>query len=381
MQEHRANVVLTLSAKFGTICQLGDAEIDRRQIRNTYVTHRRNTLTKEKRMIKIVLDAFGGDNSPQANLDGAIKALQNIDDLHVTIVGDENIIKDYLGDKFDPARMAIVHAPDVISCDEKPTEAIKNKKDSSMARSFELLRSDPEIGGMVSTGSTGALLAGAVLRIGRIKGVKRPAFCPTLPTINGGKVCICDSGANVDCDAVHLSQFATMASLYMQKAYGVKNPRVALLNIGVESEKGDALRKEVYTLLQENPNINFVGNMESRNLLSGEFDLVVSDGFSGNVLLKSTEGSCMEMMKMLKKIFLGSFHGKLGAMFLKKDIYALKNMMDYNNYGGAVLLGTSKTIVKGHGSSKAEAVFHCLEQAYNMEKNGLNAAIAEQLTK
>ena len=129
-------------------------------------------------MIKIVLDAFGGDNSPQANLDGAIKALQNIDDLHVTIVGDENIIKDYLGDKFDPARMAIVHAPDVISCDEKPTEAIKNKKDSSMARSFELLRSDPEIGGMVSTGSTGALLAGAVLRIGRIKGVKRPAFCP-----------------------------------------------------------------------------------------------------------------------------------------------------------------------------------------------------------
>lgn len=332
-------------------------------------------------MIKIVLDAFGGDNSPQANLDGALKALKELPDLHLTIVGDEATINTYPVAQFDPARVTIVHAPDVISCDEKPTEAIKNKKDSSMARSFELLRSDPEIGGMVSTGSTGALLAGAVLRIGRIKGVKRPAFCPTLPTMNGGIVCICDSGANVDCDPINLLQFAQMGNLYLQKAYGIAKPRVALLNIGVESEKGDALRKEVYPQLANNPDINFVGNMESRNLLSGEFDLVVSDGFSGNVLLKSTEGSCMEMMKMLKKIMTSNFRAKMGAALLKKDVYALKDMMDYNNYGGAVLLGTNKTIVKGHGSSKSEAVYNCIKQAYNMEKNGLNQAIADSIAK
>lgn len=332
-------------------------------------------------MIKIVLDAFGGDNSPQANLDGALKALNELSDLHLTIVGDEEIIKTYPVAQFDPSRVTIVHAPDVISCDEKPTEAIKNKKDSSMARSFELLRSDPELGGMVSTGSTGALLAGAVLRIGRIKGVKRPAFCPTLPTMTGGIVCISDSGANVDCDPINLVQFAQMGSLYLKKAYGIKNPRVALLNIGVESEKGDALRKEVYPLLTNDPTINFVGNMESRNLLSGEFDLVVADGFSGNVLLKSTEGACLELMKLLKQKMTSNFRAKMGALLLKKDVYAIKNMMDYNNHGGAVLLGTNKTIVKGHGSSKAEAVYHCIKQAYNMEINGLNQAIAENIGK
>lgn len=333
-------------------------------------------------MIKIVLDCFGGDRSPQANIDGGVQALNELDDLTLVLTGDKATIENLLADKFyDPSRVQIVHAPDVISCDDKPTEAIKTKTDSSMSRAFELLRSDPEIGGMVSLGSTGALLAGAVLRIGRIKGVKRPAFCPTLPTMNGGLVCICDSGANVDCDPVHLTQFARMGSLYMQKAYGIENPRVALLNIGVESEKGDALRKEVYQLLENDDSINFVGNMESRNLLSGEFDLVVSDGFSGNVLLKSTEGSCMEMMKMLKKIMTSNFRAKMGALLLKKDVYALKNTMDYNNYGGAVLLGTNKTIVKAHGGSKSGAVYHSILQAYNMEKNGLNTAISQTLTK
>lgn len=331
-------------------------------------------------MIKIVVDAFGGDNSPSVNVEGTVKALGALEDLSVVLVGDENKLADELANKtYDKNRLTIVHAPDVIDCNDKPTEAIKQKKDSSMVRAYEILKTDPEAVAMVSLGSTGALLAGAVLRIGRIKGVKRPAFCPILPTMQGGLVGICDSGANVDCDSVYLQQFALMGSLYMKKAYGVENPRVALLNIGVEEEKGDALRKETYGLLNSTEQINFVGNMEARELLHGDVDLVVCDGFSGNVLLKSTEGACLEMMKMLKKTFMSSFSAKLGALLLKKKIYEIKDTMDYNNYGGAVLLGANKTIVKGHGSSKTEAVFQCIKQAYNMEKGNIRSAIAEAI--
>lgn len=335
---------------------------------------------REKNMIKIVVDAFGGDNSPSVNVEGTVKALGALEDLSVVLVGDENKLADELANKtYDKNRLTIVHAPDVIDCNDKPTEAIKQKKDSSMVRAYEILKTDPEAVAMVSLGSTGALLAGAVLRIGRIKGVKRPAFCPILPTMQGGLVGICDSGANVDCDSVYLQQFALMGSLYMKKAYGVENPRVALLNIGVEEEKGDALRKETYGLLNSTEQINFVGNMEARELLHGDVDLVVCDGFSGNVLLKSTEGACLEMMKMLKKTFMSSFSAKLGALLLKKRIYEIKDTMDYNNYGGAVLLGANKTIVKGHGSSKTEAVFQCIKQAYNMEKGNIRSAIAEAI--
>lgn len=331
-------------------------------------------------MIKIVVDAFGGDNSPSVNVEGTVKALGALEDLSVVLVGDENKLGGELANKtYDKNRLTIVHAPDVIDCNDKPTEAIKQKKDSSMVRAYEILKTDPEAVAMVSLGSTGALLAGAVLRIGRIKGVKRPAFCPILPTMQGGLVGICDSGANVDCDSVYLQQFALMGSLYMKKAYGVENPRVALLNIGVEEEKGDALRKETYGLLNSTEQINFVGNMEARELLHGDVDLVVCDGFSGNVLLKSTEGACLEMMKMLKKTFMSSFSAKLGALLLKKKIYEIKDTMDYNNYGGAVLLGANKTIVKGHGSSKTEAVFQCIKQAYNMEKGNIRSAIAEAI--
>ena len=332
-------------------------------------------------MIKIVVDTLGGDLSPNANIEGAITALNKIIDLHLVLVGDEKVITEKLNcENVDLSRVTIVHAPDEISCNDKPTEAIKNKKESSMYKSFELLKGDESVNALVSTGSTGALLAGAVLRIGRIKGVKRPAFCPILPTMNNSLVGICDSGANVDCDSLLLKQFAIMGSLYMQKAYGVENPKVGLLNIGVEEEKGDALRKETYQVLKETKCINFKGNMEAREFLKGEFDLVVCDGFAGNVLLKSTEGACMEVMKLIKKAFLSNLKTKIGALLMKKQVYSIKNTMDYNNYGGAVLLGCSKTIVKGHGSSKAVSIFHCIEQAYNMEKNNLREAISNAIT-
>lgn len=333
-------------------------------------------------MIKILVDTLGGDNSPSANIEGAVKALSSIEDLEVVLVGDEKVISEQLKNfTFDASRLSIVHAPDEISCNDKPTEAIKTKKESSLYKCYEILRTDETVHGMVSTGSTGAILAGAVLRLGRIKGIKRPAFCPILPTMKGSLVGICDSGANVDCDSVQLTQFAVMADLYLKKAYGVESPKVALLNVGVEEEKGDLLRKETFAALKANDKINFVGNMEGRDLLSGNYDLVVCDGFAGNVLLKSTEGACLEMLKMLKKTFMKNLKNRIAAGILKKDVYALKDFMDYNNYGGAVLLGANKTVVKGHGSSKAVSVFHCIEQAYNMEKENLREAISQAVAQ
>lgn len=333
-------------------------------------------------MIKILVDTLGGDNSPSANIEGAVKALSSIEDLEVVLVGDEKVISEQLKNfTFDLNRLSIVHALDEISCNDKPTEAIKTKKESSLYKCYEILRTDETVHGMVSTGSTGAILAGAVLRLGRIKGIKRPAFCPILPTMKGSLVGICDSGANVDCDSVQLTQFAVMADLYLKKAYGVESPKVALLNVGVEEEKGDLLRKETFAALKTNDKINFVGNMEGRDLLSGNYDLVVCDGFAGNVLLKSTEGACLEMLKMLKKTFMKNLKNRIAAGILKKDVYALKDFMDYNNYGGAVLLGANKTVVKGHGSSKAVSVFHCIEQAYNMEKKNLREAISQAVAQ
>lgn len=333
-------------------------------------------------MIKILVDTLGGDNSPSANIEGAVKALSSIEDLEVVLVGDEKVISEQLKNfTYDANRLSIVHAPDEISCNDKPTEAIKTKKESSLYKCYEILRTDETVHGMVSTGSTGAILAGAVLRLGRIKGIKRPAFCPILPTMKGSLVGICDSGANVDCDSVQLTQFAVMADLYLKKAYGVESPKVALLNVGVEEEKGDLLRKETFAALKANDKINFVGNMEGRDLLSGNYDLVVCDGFAGNVLLKSTEGACLEMLKMLKKTFMKNLKTRIAAGMLKKDVYALKDFMDYNNYGGAVLLGANKTVVKGHGSSKAVSVFHCIEQAYNMEKRNLREAISQAVAQ
>ena len=332
-------------------------------------------------MIKIVVDAMGGDNSPVVNVKGAVSALKEIDDLQVVLVGDEAQLQPLLDtESYDKSRLEVLHAPDVISCNDKPTEAIKNKKDSSMSKAFELLRSDSEARAMVSIGSTGALLAGTVLRVGRIRGVKRPAFCPILPTVVPNKiVSICDSGANVDCDALYLQQFAVMGSLYLNKAFGIENPRVALLNIGVEEEKGDAMTKEAYELLKNTASINFVGNMEARDLLKGEVDLVVCDGFSGNVLLKSTEGTCIELMRLIKNAMKSSFKSKIGALLVKSKLYEIKDLMDYNNYGGAVLLGAAKTVVKGHGSSNETAIYNCIKQAYTMEKNELITAIAEEI--
>ena len=333
-------------------------------------------------MVKIIVDCFGGDHSPEANIDGAIAALRNFDDLHIILTGDEEVLKAKLAEREYPAdRIEIVHAPQVIDCNDRPTDAIRMKRDSSMMKGIMMLRDDDSVAGLVSAGSTGALVTGALVRVGRLAGVIRPAFCPVLPAMDGGVVGICDSGANVEVQPDMLRQFAVMGSIYMETVYGVKNPRVALLNVGVEAEKGDTLRQETYKLLQETENLNFVGNMESRDLLSGKYDLVVCDGFSGNVLVKTTEGTALELLKKLKKSIFSRTIYKIGALFMKKMFADMKAFMDYQNYGGSVLIGTSKVVVKGHGSSKARAIEKCIEQAYRMETGSIGPRIETELAK
>ncbi|MBO7604527.1 MAG: phosphate acyltransferase PlsX [Bacteroidales bacterium] len=333
-------------------------------------------------MIKIVLDCFGGDHSPEANVDGAIAALGLFDDLHLILSGDETALRGCLeGKSYDSSRIEFLHAPQVIGCNERPTDVIRLKRDSSMVKAIRLLRDDDSVAAMVSTGSTGALVAGALTRIGRLRGIIRPAFCPILPTMDGGLVGVCDSGANVEVTPEHLRQFAIMASLYMENVYGVSKPRVALLNVGKESEKGDELRQIAYKLLTETEEINFVGNMESRDLLSGKYDVVVADGFSGNVLVKTTEGTALELLGKLKGEIYSKFIYKVGGALMAPMFRRLKDFMNYQNYGGSVLLGTSKVVVKGHGSSKATAVCKCIEQAYKMQLSDLGGKIEDVICR
>lgn len=316
-------------------------------------------------MIKIAVDCLGGDHSPSANVEGALLALKDFLDISVVLYGDEKSINAELKDKDYPKdRVEIVNAPEQVDGNDKPINAVRLKKESSMIRAIKDLRENEDVKALVSCGATGVLVGASILRIGRLEGIRRPAFCPILPTMNGKIVGVCDSGANIETTPEQLRQYAVMGSDYLKKAYGIENPKVALLNVGTEEEKGDDLRREAYKLLIEEPNVNFVGNMESRDLLSGKYDLIVCDGFSGNVLIKSTEGACLEMLKRLKNDIKSSFLSKIGALFMLGTFKKEKKFMDYRNYGGSVLLGLEKVVVKGHGSSNGVAVYKCIEQAY-----------------
>lgn len=330
-------------------------------------------------MVTLILDCYGGDHSPKANVDGALKALEETPDLKLLLVGDEKGIGSELQNKkYDSSRCRIVDAPEVIDCHEAPTLAVFHRKNSSLVRSLDLLK-DNQADGMVSLGNSGALLVGGVVKIGKIEGVSRPAFCPLVPTMNGSFCAICDSGASSEASAQEIFQYALMGSLYLEKAFAVKTPRLALLNIGTEEGKGDALHQEAYRLLKGCPSLHFVGNMEGRDLTSGAYDLVAADGFSGNILLKSTEGTGLALLKLLKKTFYKNVKNKMGALLLKKDIYGIKDFMDYNNYGGAVMLGLKKTLIKAHGGGDERHVYHSLMQAYALEKNQLAEAIRVSL--
>ncbi|MEG1500018.1 MAG: phosphate acyltransferase PlsX, partial [Clostridia bacterium] len=281
--------------------------------------------------MKIVIDAFGGDNAPVEVIKGTINALKKHESLSVILCGDETKIKDILSDYKEKIlnRIEIIHAPEIILNNESPTMAIKTKVNSSMVACFNKLKEDDDVVAMISAGSTGAVLTGGILKIGRISGVSRPALAPLLPTKKGTQVLLIDCGANVDCKPINLCHFALMGSEYVKALLGKKNPKIAILNIGTEDKKGNELCKETFDLLKKLP-INFVGNMEARDLLSGDYDIVVSDGFAGNIALKASEGAISLVMNEIKTSVKKGFFSKIGAAFMIKTFSNMKKKFDYN---------------------------------------------------
>lgn len=330
--------------------------------------------------MKIVVDAFGGDYAPDEILMGCAMALEARADLNLVITGDEKTIRDQLtAYNADLNRVEIVHAPDIITNNEHPVSAVRNKLDSSLVKAFDLLRTRDDISAFVGAGSTGATLAGATLRLGRIDGVSRPALAPILPTKTGKNVLLIDCGANMDSKPINLVHFAQMGTEYM-KAMGYDNPRVALLNVGVEEGKGNDLTKEAFNLLKD-CGVNFIGNMEAREVLSGDADIVVCDGFAGNVLLKATEGAALFMMGEVKKAIKGGFWSKVGALFQKRAFKQLKQTMNYNEAGGAPFLGVKKVVVKSHGDSKAKTICNSIMQAGNLVDKDMVNRIKDSVAK
>lgn len=322
----------------------------------------------------IAVDVFGGDNAPQAILEGCVRALAQDAQMNLMLFGDAPVIEKFMeGYAQYASRVSVRHAPDYISSHEQPTTAIKRKPDSSLVRALRAV-ADKEAQCMISAGSTGAVLAGATLIVRRLKGVKRPALAPIMPT-RKGCVLLVDCGANVDCKPQYLPQFGVMGSAYMQHVYGLEQPRIGLLNNGAEAEKGNELTKAAYPLMERAP-FRFVGNCEGRDVLSGEFDVVVSDGFSGNMILKNTEGTAMLMMRMLKDELTADTRSKLGALLAKPAFNRLRARMDYTEYGGAPLLGINGGIIKAHGSSDAKAFSAALRQAAAYVRGGVTEAIA-----
>lgn len=330
--------------------------------------------------MKVVIDAYGGDNAPYEIVKGAVLSVNKVKDLQIILTGKtlemQNILQElgYNGDK-----ITIVDAQDVITNDESPTSAIRTKKNSSLVVAFDELKQN-DYDGLISAGSTGAILTGAILKIGRIKGVSRPAMCPILPTTKGSPVCICDCGANMDAKPENLCHFALMASEYLKASADVENPRVAILNVGAEDHKGNELVKQTFPLLKQLP-INFVGSVEARDLLSGDYDVVVCDGFAGNVLLKSTEGTVVTVLKMLKTEIKSRFRYKIGYLFMKPAFKNLKSKLDYTSYGGSPFIGCKKIVLKAHGTSKAENIYECVKQIAKLSKSNVNSVIEEKVSK
>jgi phosphate acyltransferase len=280
-------------------------------------------------------------------------------------------------DKRNP-KVNIIEASEIINFDEAPVNAIKHKKNSSLVVGLKLVK-DGQCDAFMSAGSTGAFLAGALLKVGRINGIDRPALSPLMPTVKGSCMVI-DVGANVDCKPKNLQQFAIMGSIYMEKVMGIKNPRVGLLNIGTESSKGNELTKASFDLIKST-SVNFIGNVEARDIINGVCDVCVCDGFAGNVLLKTTEGVAMTIFKQLKDEFTKSFKTKLGAMLLRKSLRNFKKQFDYTEVGGAPFLGINGIMIKAHGSSDAKAVKNAIRQAKMLYDNKCVDTIANEISK
>ncbi len=328
--------------------------------------------------IKIAVDAMGGDNAPGEIVKGAAEALEERREIAVTLVGKEDLVKREL-DKYtyDRNRVEIVNATEEIGFDEPPVLAIRTKKDSSIVVGMNLVKSG-QADAFVSAGSTGAILVGGQLIVGRIKGVERPPLAPLIPTVKGVSLLI-DCGANVDARSSHLVQFAKMGSIYMENVMGVKNPKVAIVNIGAEEEKGNMLVKETFPLLKECKDINFIGSIEARDIPHGQADVVVCEAFVGNVILKLYEGLGSALIGKVKEGMMTSLRSKLGALLVKPALKQTMKSFDASQYGGAPLLGLKGLVVKTHGSSKSLEVKNSIIQCIAFSEQKINEKIKEHL--
>ena len=325
--------------------------------------------------MRIFVDAMGGDLAPQAPVEGAVEALRRNAELTVTLAGVVSEIEKYLTDAADVRdRITLLDAPEVITNHESPVMGVRKKTKSATVMGMLVLRNH-EVDGFVSAGSTGAVLAGAMFRLGRIPGVERPALAPMLP--NGkGYFLLIDCGANVDCKPDYLAQFGVMGDAYMRGVMGIEKPRVGIINIGAEDEKGNELVKESFPLMKQAP-YHFIGSVEARDLFSDIADVCVADGFAGNLVLKTTEGVALFMMKQMKQQLMADTRSKIGAMIAKPALRRLKHTLDYTEVGGAPLLGVQGAVVKAHGSSNAHAFSCAIDQVIKMI-NGHVVEIIEQ---
>ncbi len=332
--------------------------------------------------MKIIVDAMGGDNAPQEIVRGAVQAVQELDTEVVLVGRTEEILRCIQDQGLTdlPRGLQIANSTQVVTMEDDPARAVRDKKDSSMSVMLHMLR-DGEGDAAVSAGSTGALLSGATLVVKRVRGVRRAALAPILPTKTGSCVLI-DCGANAECSPEYLVQFAFMGDALARLYLGLEKPRVGLLNIGAESGKGTPLQKDTYRLLEQvgaAGRLNFIGNVEGRDVFEGVCDVLVTDGFSGNVLLKTVEGTAMYITGELKSMFLSGVRTKLAALLMKKDLRAFKKKLDYREVGGTVFLGITKPVVKAHGSCDARAMKNAIAQAVRLASSDMGADLAARL--
>lgn len=328
--------------------------------------------------MKIAVDAFGGDNAPLEIIKGAAAAVKEYG-VEVILTGDEQKIKDCADENgIDLNGIEIVHTEEVFDMHDQPTEIVKSKKNTSLGVAMQLV-ADDKADAVVSAGSTGAVIVGATFIIKRIKGIKRPALGSIIPGKKRNFM-LMDVGANAECRPEMLQQFAIMSSAYLEGVLGIEKPEVGLLNIGTEDTKGDTLRLETYELLKNSP-INFVGNVEARDIPAGVCDAVITDGFTGNVALKLYEGVASNLMKLIKEMFMSTLKTKIAALLSKKKMYGLKSMFDYSKIGGAPVLGVKKPVIKAHGSSNAEAIKNAINQARVFASMGIVEKIADGVAK
>ncbi len=327
---------------------------------------------------KVALDAMGGDNAPAQIVKGAVDALKREEGIHVFLVGREDAVRKELAQyQYDESRIEIVNATEVIETAEPPVNAIRKKKDSSIVVGMKMVK-EGQADAFVSAGSSGAILVGGQVIVGRIKGVERPPLAPLMPTEKGMSLLV-DCGANVDARPSHLVQFAKMGSIYMKHVVGIENPTVGIVNIGAEEEKGNALVKETFPLLKEEKDINFIGSVEAREIPGGQADVIVCEAFAGNIILKLFEGVGNTLIRQIKKGMMGSLRSKLGAFLVKPALKETLKGFDVSEHGGAPLLGLNGLVVKTHGSSKAKEISNTLVQCVTFKKQRINEKIRESI--